>query len=84
MAGSRKKYFIYRALRPEVSARSGIGHAAVRSTTAIAGPPSAVMHHARIPPTTSPPRSALRPDTITCAPSAENASAIARPMLLAC
>ena len=37
---------------------------------------------ARISSTTSAPRSALRPATTTCAPSAANASAIARPMLL--
>ncbi|CAO0827022.1 hypothetical protein SMICM17S_09784 [Streptomyces microflavus] len=37
---------------------------------------------ARISPTTALPRSPLRPDTTTCAPSAANAVAMARPMLL--
>src|SRR5258707_9543079 len=36
----------------------------------------------RIPSTTSLPRCPLRPETTTCAPSAANSSAIARPMLL--
>lgn len=43
---------------------------------------SARPPRARIPSTTSSPRSALRPETATYAPSRAKASAIARPMLL--
>src|SRR5712671_3573003 len=59
------------------SAREASGLPSRSACTNSARPP-----RDRIPSTTSLPRCPLRPETTTCAPSAANSSAIARPMLL--